>query len=86
MERPRPSGVAWSALGLGILAYEALAKDDELLTDHAYRGIDNENMAIRCGTYIAVGTTALHLLRLIPKTMDPYFYLAKVVRYNRNVT
>ena len=80
MERPRPSGVAWSALALGILAYEVLAEDDELLTDQSWRSIDSQNKLRQVSTYFTIGATALHLLRLLPKSVDPYHYIGKVIR------
>ena len=83
LRKPRPSEVAWAGLVAGITAYEYLAPKGELLTDQAYRNGESENPIVKWGTRVAIGATALHLLNLLPRKIDPFVYLGKAVLRER---
>lgn len=76
--RPRASQLAFTGLMLGVSAYELLAPKDELLTDVAHRNIESENPIRRWGTRLAIGVTALHLMNLLPKAVDPFTYMSRL--------
>ena len=66
----------WQMLGLGVLAYELLAPEGELLSE----GVDRSLERHRVLTTAAIGVTALHLLNLIPINLDPFHHAHALVR------
>ena len=62
----RHSDTAWIALGVGVLAYDMLAKNDEQLSQGADRHRDAHPILV----YLAIGATAAHLTRLVPHRLD----------------
>lgn len=63
----RPSDAAWITLGTGVLVYEALAKDQELLSHGVDRYLETHPWLSRG----VVALVALHLLNLLPPIVDP---------------
>ena len=59
---------AWVALGVGVLAYELMAEDGELLSHQVDRWLESHPII----TYTAVSVTAAHLLNVIPRKFDPW--------------
>lgn len=76
----RPSEAAWGGLAAAIAAYEYFAPDDELMTDQAHRLLKHERKVVRYATRAVIGVTALHLLGLMPRAIDPYVHLGKLTR------
>lgn len=64
----RSSERAWIVLGVGILGYEVLAKEGELLSEQIDRWLERH----RFFTTAAVMITAAHLLNWLPKRVDPF--------------
>lgn len=80
----RQSTAAWGVIAAGVVAYELLAKDDELLTDQVHRVINGENRALKWATVGLIGTTALHLCGVFDKlgleAVDPFHQVFGRVR------
>lgn len=57
---------AWLILIVAIAAYEAVARDGELLSEECDRFRARHPIL----TYLVVGQVALHLLRLLPRNID----------------
>lgn len=72
----KPSDCAWIALGMGILAWEALCPPGELLSQAADRYRTTRPVV----THAVVGYIALHLLRQWPRQADPLHWLAEVLK------
>lgn len=64
----RTADRAWAAMGAGIVAYEIAAPRGELLSE----GIDRYLEARPLLTWAVVAGTALHLLNLLPRQVDPW--------------
>lgn len=62
---------AWSAIGLGVLVFELMAKDEELLSSAVDRALER-SPASRMATIAGIGATALHLLNVLPPAVDPF--------------
>lgn len=62
------AGRAWTAIGLGVVAYELAAPKGQLLSEGVDRALD----AHRALTLGAIGITALHLANLLPGRLDPF--------------
>ena len=74
----RPADWAWIALGLTVLAYEAVAagrKDFELLSEACDRYRKTHPIATNLTVFYLAG----HLTRIVPKRLDPLHLLAQVV-------
>lgn len=70
MERPKPSTIAWTALGIGIGTYELLCPDGETLTEGFREGMRTKlGRAALTGAVLA---TAGHLIHAIPDEYDPF--------------
>lgn len=82
----RPSAAAWMGLAAGIAIYEALAPENELLTHQAHRLVHHENRSIRAAAVGVIGTTALHLLDVLPPKADPYHWIGSAAEKIRNRT
>ena len=75
----RPGATAWSALITGVLIYEALAPEGELMSETVDRALARHPVLIRA----ILALVWLHLANLLPKKIDPFHYLAKYARVNR---
>jgi len=62
---------AWVVLAVGVAAYEALAKDGELLSHQVDRWLEAHPVV----TAVAVTTTAAHLLNILPPKVDPWVWM-----------
>lgn len=76
MNRPRPGMAAWVGVVGGILIYEVLAPDNELMSEAVDRAIAKHPILTR----VLIFLVALHLSNLLPPRIDPFYYLAKVRR------
>lgn len=76
MERPRPSTLAWGALGAAVTAYELLCPPGETLSERLDPLL--EKPATRAAVIGMVGVTALHLCNALPKGVDPYYQLTRL--------
>jgi hypothetical protein len=68
---------AWITLGVGILTYQLLAHEDEMMSDAADR-YRRAQPAITYGVILAV---ALHLARKIPQQLDVLHQLEVLHRF-----
>jgi hypothetical protein len=59
---------AWVALGVGVFAYELMARDGELLSHQVDRWLESHPVI----TYAVVSVTAAHLLNVLPQKIDPW--------------
>lgn len=57
---------AWAAIGIGVLAYNATAKDGELLSEQCDRWLVVHPVATR----VIVTMVALHLINAVPSKYD----------------
>lgn len=74
---------AWTALGIGVLAYELACPEGELLSEGVDKALDKHPVL----TTLLIGVTALHLLNKIPEKVDPYHQaLSTVKRYSPETT
>ena len=71
MERPRPSTLAWGAMTAGIIAYECLCPEGELMTE-GFRDAMRKNKLARIALTGAAFITAGHLTELLPERLDPF--------------
>lgn len=62
---------AWTALGLGVLAYELACPSGELLSEGVDRALNSHPALTRA----AIGYTALHLMNLLPESVDLFHQL-----------
>lgn len=62
------AGKAWIGLAAGVVAYDILCPEGEMLSEGVDRGLE----ANRTATIAAVGVTALHLLNVLPPSVDPF--------------
>jgi hypothetical protein len=70
-------GNAWRLLAAAIATYELITPPEQLLTAACERGIKRHPIAVRA----AIIVTALHLLGLIPRRIDPYAHLPGVRKH-----
>lgn len=77
MERRNPLSASkgWAILGAGVLAYEILCPEGELLSEGVDRALERHPTLTR----LAIGATALHLLNMLPEQYDPFHRLSKVI-------
>lgn len=64
----RPAKWAWAALLIGVVGYELLAKDGELLSEEVDRWLVDHPVV----TTTAITLTAAHLLNALPTWADPW--------------
>lgn len=74
-ERHVPSKLAIGAIIGGVALYEALCPKGELISEEVDRL--RETKVGRYVVPIVIGTTALHLLRLLPPAIDPLHRLGE---------
>lgn len=74
----KPADWAWVGIGITVLAYEAVAarKEWDLLSE----AVDKYRAAHPWLTVGLVGYLAAHLVRLIPKPLDPLHVVASRMR------
>jgi len=75
-ERIRPADRAWAALVFGVLAYEVMAKDGEMMS-HSYDRWLQRRPVITWGATLL---TVSHLLNLLPERLDPFTWGWKITR------
>lgn len=70
---PQNALYGWVGLGLGIAAYDYLAiRDGKETLSHAFhRGMESPGWKFMC--IGAIGATALHLSKTMPRSMDVYY-------------
>lgn len=73
----RPSQRAWIAFGVGILAYDVLAKDEETLSEQVYRWDASHPIL----TYVVIEIVHRHLTQQLPA--DPIHWLFLAARWTR---
>lgn len=76
----KPADIAWVAVGVTVLAYEAVAagrRDYELLSEAMDRYRQTHPIAVNLTIFYLAG----HLSRVIPRRIDPIHHLAD--RVNR---
>ena len=77
----RQSEKAWLALAAGVTVYEVMCDDGETLSE--YLDPLYEHPVKRAFVIGVIGTTALHLMNMLPERVDPFHYatlLKKKVR------
>lgn len=62
------AGKAWAGLAAGVVAYDLLCPEGQMLSEGVDRGLEQHRLA----TGLAVGVTALHLLNVFPQNLDPF--------------
>jgi hypothetical protein len=67
---------AWAVIGLGVVAYEALCPDGQLLSEGADRAIESHPVAVP----VAIGIVALHLANILPQRYDPLHVGLKYIK------
>ena len=70
------AGKAWAGLAVGVLAYEVLAPDGELMSEGVDRALERHPLI----TTLAIGATALHLLNILPERIDPFHQALKLMK------
>jgi hypothetical protein len=70
----KPSDRAWMFLAGGVVAYELLALDNELMSEAVDRYLESRPILTRS----VIITVALHLLNVLPKQIDPLAQLAEL--------
>jgi len=63
----KPSDRAWLFLSGGVVAYEVLALDGELMSEAVDRYLEARPWLTRA----VIVTVALHLLNVLPQSLDP---------------
>jgi hypothetical protein len=72
----RSSERAWVVLIIGIVGYEILAKEGELLSEQIDRWLERHKLF----TTAAITITAAHLLNWLPARLDPFHLVSSVRR------
>jgi len=70
----KPSDRAWLFLSGGVVAYEVLALDGELMSEAVDRYLEARPWVTR----VVILTVAAHLLNLLPQRLDPLAQLALI--------
>lgn len=71
MTRALRGGPAWAVLAAAVVAYEALAPAEHLLTSACARSMERHPILTRA----AILVTAAHLLGALPPRVDPFCWL-----------
>jgi hypothetical protein len=77
----QPSDVAWIGLGLGVIAWDLLCPDGEMLSEASRRYAKNHQL-VAFGVVASVGA---HLLDLIPRWADPIHWVGVGLRRIRRL-
>lgn len=75
----RAAESAWCALAVAIVAWELTSPPDNTLTDGADRATLRHPILVRA----AIITTAAHLLRILPRRVDPFTQTAQLIACSR---
>lgn len=67
---------AWGVIGIGVLLYEIVANDGELLSEGADRALEAHPILTRLGVVVV----ALHLINALPARFDPVHRLVGLRR------
>lgn len=78
MEKPRPSTIASAALIAGVALWDFNCGDGETITERVWDL--QESKFGRALAIAAIGTTALHLLHVLPPSVDPFVHMGKLKR------
>ena len=70
----KPGTAAWVATIGGILLYEALAPEGQLMSESVDRALIRHPIVVR----IALAAVCLHLANLLPTSIDPLHHLGKL--------
>lgn len=70
---------AWLAIAAGVVVYEALCPEGQLLSDACDRARARHPLLV----HAAMAVTVAHLLRLLPARFDPYAYAPMVAVHIR---
>jgi hypothetical protein len=74
-----PSNKAWLTLGVAVAAYDYFAPEGETMSEAVDRAILKHPLI----TITTVGLVALHLLNVLPPTVDPIHQIANITRNER---
>ena len=80
--RLRPADKAWLSLAFGVLAWDLLCPDDEMLSEASSRYAASHPLV----AYAVVVSVALHLVDRLPSWIDPIHGLGIGVRRLRGET
>lgn len=69
--------VAWAALGLGVITYNALTTEGQMLSQQADRWIERHPVLARA----AVSLVAAHVANAVPSKFDPVHWGFEVIRH-----
>lgn len=64
----KPETKMWAAIGVGVVTYDILCPPGHTLSEGVDRALERNKIL----TTVAVGTTALHLLNVLPPKYDPF--------------
>lgn len=67
---------AWCAIGVGVLAYDAICPQSQTLSE----AVDRSLLSHKRLTVGAIGVTALHLANVLPEPIDPLYQIGKHTR------
>lgn len=71
-----PGELAWATLGLGVVAYNSLTSDGQMLSEQADRWVERHPILTRT----IVGVVAAHVANAAPSKYDPIHWLFEGVR------
>lgn len=77
----RPGALAWLALGVGVVVYNSLTRDGEMLSEAADRAIASHPLLAR----VAVGAVAVHVANGAPARIDPIHWAFTLVRRGKKL-
>lgn len=71
--KPNPGVMAWSGLVAGVASYDihAIKHNQQTMSQAFYQGVEHPVFRFMC--LGALGATALHLTKVIPKNLDVYY-------------
>lgn len=70
------AGRAWTALAMGIVAYEVACPDGQLMSQGCHRLLETHPILTRA----VIGITALHLAGTLPPKLDPFHLGLKLLK------
>lgn len=71
-----PGELAWATLGLGVVAYNSLTSEGQMLSEQADRWVDRHPILTRS----IIGIVAAHVANAAPSRIDPISWLFIGVR------
>lgn len=72
----RPADWAWTALATGVVIWDVVCEDDEMLSEASARYAKRHPVL----AYVVIGSVAAHLVNRIPKWADPIHGIGVVLR------